>query len=103
MPFAALFAGFYTWTVSVLGARVALVVFAAGTVISCTVALTVIIKGLIAGLAATMFAGLPPMFVMSINAVIPLNISSAIAAMLSADAAVYACKYHLNLVKVMAS
>ncbi|MDO8262144.1 MAG: DUF5455 family protein [Gallionella sp.] len=102
MPFAALFAGFYTWLVSTLGARLALVVFAAGTVISVTLALTVIIKALIAGLVASMFVGLPASLVMAINVVLPLNVSYAIAAMLSADAAVFACKYHLNLVKMMA-
>lgn len=104
MPIAALFGGFYTWLIGVVGARTALVIFAAGTVLTCTAALLVIIKNLIIWLAAAMAiaaVGLPAAFLMAFMSLIPANFATVVAAILSCDAAVFACKYHLNLVSMM--
>ena len=105
MPIAAGFAAFYTWLVGVIGARTALLVFAVGTVVSCTAALLVIIKASVSALAAAAAigsSGLPSAFVMAFWAILPANIETIIALMLSGDAAVFACRYHLQLVKIMA-
>lgn len=105
MPLAVGFGAFYTWLVTVVGAKAALLIFATGTVVTCTVALLVIVKAAIAAAAAAAvvyLAGLPPALLMALSSLIPANAATSIALVFSADAAVYACKYHLNLVRIMA-
>ena len=104
MPLALLFTGFYTWLIGLVGARTALVIFAAGTVITCTAALLAIIQSSIAALASAMAgaaSGLPVSFLMAFWSIIPANLGTVIATIFATDAAVFACKYHLNLVAIM--
>ena len=91
--------GIYAWIVATLGARAALAVATVGLITTCMAALLFMLKNIVLGMFV--YVAYPP-FLMGFFAALPANWATVIASMFTADAAMFACRYHYALIASLA-